>query len=245
MTEEAKTPHKPRTLYFVVRYNWETRETKLVKYDESEEAKALYQEKLPEGVTLHRCEVELYPNPATDVVAREIYCENDHVPATDITAFDVLRRANPHRLFPILTGKNSINIYNGIGALDHNTTAARTQSYEVAFNDRKFRVTVDQLPLPEPFDIRGHLLQRIYSIEKAPKMWGGLEAVELQYLLLLETLLMVDQKPPKDFMADYVKHCQHVRPGIGSVPYATLATSHEELVEVLKSFRILLAAPPV
>jgi hypothetical protein len=244
MTEEAKTPHKPRTLYFVVRYNWGTKETKLAKYDENEDCKALYAEKLPEGVTLHRCEVELYPNPATDVVAQEIYCENDYVPATDITALDVLRRANPHRLFPILSGKNSINIgYSGV--VEKPGERLRSQSYSVKFNDRSFRVTVDELPLLKPFDIRGHLLQQLDAIEKAPKMWGSLEAVELQYLLLLETFLLVDLKSPKEFMADYVKHCQRVCPGMRRMPYSSVTESHEELVEVLKSFRILLAVPPV
>ena len=127
----------PRVLWFLVKYNWETRETTFLRFDDSE-VRTLY-EGLGPNETLHRCEVDLSYPPKQGIVddsinAKELYIENDRIDANKVTAADAVNRINSCRLFPILPSPG----------LSIQTRRFEPEALAVSFAGRTFIVSVKE-----------------------------------------------------------------------------------------------------
>ena len=100
----GKNKTEPRRLWFVVRYNWDTRETNFARYDSS--GAHLYKSVGP-NESVHRCEVVLTPTlgkveEIPELVARECYNETDQLHPDAVTPADIMGRINMCRVIPIL-----------------------------------------------------------------------------------------------------------------------------------------------
>ena len=84
-------------------------------------------------------------------------------------------------------------------------------------------------------DIDNFLKVRLDEMFHTPKMWGGLEALELQALLILELRLRVNVIS-KNIMDEYVRFLPTVLPKIGNNPASCKVKNHEELVIILRKF---------
>ena len=106
---ENQIENRSKQLYFVIKYNWKTKETSFCRYDES--AAELYKN-VKDDETRHRCSVWLSPIPGDHEVidqsgipitySKEIYNESDRLDWRKITAYDVLIRLDLIRAFPII-----------------------------------------------------------------------------------------------------------------------------------------------
>lgn len=134
----------PRTLYFLVRYNWTTRETRFTRYDD------------PQGIldnlgpdeTVHRCAIDLFYVPKDDAlktaeVGREMYIESDYIDPRQINARDALKRINNCRAFPVL-GKEEVTLYTRYLG-DPFKPPEKKEEMEVGFAGRRFLVSVEEL----------------------------------------------------------------------------------------------------
>lgn len=144
---------EPRKLYFLVRYDWETRALRFCRYN-SQEAAGMY-ENLGPDESVHRCQVDLTPNLGSEAVMPELLCdemynETDQIHPDVVTPWQIMRRINMCRVVPILPLKGY--------ALGHYSICRQGPKVQEEFaiqneHDRKplrrFRITVEELPTHE------------------------------------------------------------------------------------------------
>jgi hypothetical protein len=146
---------KPRMLWFLVRYDWETRATKVCRTNASAAYK-MY-ENLGPDESLHRCEVVLTPTlgsgnemPPPELIGREAYNESDLLHPDGVTPWQIMRRINMCRVMPILPldgyalGAHTLERDGRVASEE--LTILRGQERKPY---RKFRVTVEELPTDE------------------------------------------------------------------------------------------------
>lgn len=74
------------------------------------------------------------------------------------------------------------------------------------------------------------------GLERAPKMWGGESAIELQYLLALE-FLAISVGKTTDFVRErYAKVLESV-PGPSNLPLASRELCAEDIIKLMKPIR--------
>lgn len=152
----SKDKKQPRRLWFLVRYNWDTRETRFARYDKSG---AYLYESIGPNESVHRCEVVLTPilgkvEEIPELIASEAYIENDQLHPDAITPADIMGRFNMCRMVPVLpfeghalTGRTLENDgQRAVQLIDINNRDGKPR--------RRFKVTVEEIPTIEQIERR-------------------------------------------------------------------------------------------
>ena len=129
---------KEKLLYFLVKYNWETRDTKYAPYDER--GAYLYDE-VGLNDTIHRCKVTISATPdgPAEIWSEELYNETDKLDYKTITVKDVMDRINQYRIFPVLPAPGLIM------STRYYKCEATEAAIVVEFGGREFVVSVKEI----------------------------------------------------------------------------------------------------